>query len=121
MNKETKEYVQNLFNLGWQKFVVERAPRAYDPDKGCQYRTAKGHKCLIGLVIPDGHPGQAVQGGVYKLWQVHPDLRPAGVERTYVSAAQGTLHDNLDCSGHTREHVYREFARVYNLTIPGEA
>lgn len=46
--------LQELFNIGWQKFVVEKQPPSLSSDGSrCMYRGPNGARCLIGWVIPD--------------------------------------------------------------------
>lgn len=47
-----------------------------DPEWGptCSYKTNDGKKCFIGLFIPDGHPGQKIEGNASKLICEYPDL-----------------------------------------------
>lgn len=50
--------------------------RAVDETSGhCYYLAPDGSRCAVGALIPDGHPGQHVLGGVEDLLDEFPDLR----------------------------------------------
>ena len=49
---------QKIFDLAWQKFIVENSPPAvsYDEDQEsyfCRYKTEDGRRCAVGLALPD--------------------------------------------------------------------
>lgn len=63
----------------------------------CQYLTEDGRKCIIGLFIPDGHPAQESNLGVYDLLLEYKDLAPfmPSNSKTVLTELQW-VHDNLD-------------------------
>lgn len=72
----------------------------------CQYLTANGSKCAVGVHIPDGHPGQTFSGSTRSLIERYPDLGPVvlptGDEDAGIALAHAcqNVHDNHDHWGH---------------------
>lgn len=89
-----------MFINGWTKETVIKhieknfKGKAYDCNEfSCMYKTGK-KKCAVGLFIPDGHPGQKVNGSVGLLLSSYPDLEkymPMGL--IFLKELQD-VHDN---------------------------
>ncbi len=45
--------LQDLFDNAWNAFVVEKRPRALSGNGGCDYLSPEGHRCAIGVSMPD--------------------------------------------------------------------
>ena len=124
--------LQHIFNLAWQKFIVEKAPPAVEKDfKGnwvCAYLTEKGRKCVIGLCLPDGHEAQMHSGPFYEIYEMYPDLFDIKQAHCELGLAQFqfALHDDLvdrETGNWAQvpfemERRYVAIAAMYDLTIP---
>lgn len=121
---------QMVFDLAWQKFIVEQAPPAVIYDTKCNayvccYLTNDGKKCAIGLSIPDGHEIQYSGQNLYGLVDYFPELFDMKDTELII---QCRLHDGLinsfngkwDRTLEERKQKYKECAELLNLTIPGE-
>lgn len=67
---------------GWTKsqlLKVIKARRYNAPAVGyagiCEYSTANGNRCAIGMFIPSGHHGLKLRGTVTELLGEYPDLK----------------------------------------------
>lgn len=128
----SKATLQHIFNLAWQKFIVEKAPPAVEKDLGgnyvCAYLTEKGRKCVIGLAIPDGHAAQMHSGPFWEIYEMYPELFDITQEQVDLSLVgfQFALHDDLinretgnwAIDPFEMERRYAAVAALYNLTIP---
>lgn len=117
--------LQRIFDLAWQKFVVEKAPPARGPNTNgfCQYLTPDGRKCAVGLALPDGHPAQKSGDSLYTLIHEYPELFDISENG---GGIQSALHDDLsnrygEWVVEDLESRYRGVAGQYGLTVPGEA
>ena len=119
-----------IFNAAWQKFIVEGAPPATESDdRGCyqcKYLTKDGRKCAVGLCIPDGHELQ--KSGKTLRFLVEENCTDIFNIVGKEISIQRELHDVLsnpygpdwNYSLEERKQFYTDFAKEFNLTIPGE-
>ena len=65
---------------------------------GCVYLNNKGKKCVIGIFIPDGHPGQQEEDlGVLGLLEKYPELiREMPSDNFELLEKFQSVHDTLD-------------------------
>lgn len=118
--------LQDVFNAGWQAFIVEDQPPAVDVNGDCRYLTADGKKCAVGLCIPDGHDAQQCEYTWREMSGMYPELWDIDEEYVNLDFFQRRMHDSLQNHGkwkrgkQDREAHYRAMAARYNLTIPGE-
>lgn len=117
--------LQDVFNVGWQKFVVEKAPPSFESGL-CLYYGPNGAKCLFGFLIP-------VQG--YREWQEgehptrvtalrevvrfddHPNVVWREIQNCHDQAAQ-LARQNLAKFHELVTYNLNRFAEKYDLTIP---
>lgn len=126
---------QNIFNLAWQRFIVEDAPPAVerDPDNPeydyrCRYRTSEGRACAVGVALTDEEAKKVEGIGFCDVVYERLGLPPDGVDSGKCRGLQSALHDVLvntvtgtwAFSKEQRIESYREVAKKFNLTIPGE-
>ena len=127
--------LQRIFNLAWQAFIVERRPPGRGPE-GCQYRTANGNRCAVGLALNDEQLDAVDDDSpLGRLVETHPEWFDHSVLAlgNMATSFQYRLHDRLTldyltpngnveyiwrCSAKEMERTYREAAYVYGLTIP---
>lgn len=120
---------QAIFDKVWQHFVVEKNPRAtqkYHNVDRCAYLTPDGHKCAVGIFIPDGHPAQQFVGSASTLLGEYPDLRRilnghGSFLNNLQSAHDGDWSNELQQRIGDIEQALRRVAKHYDLTIPSEA
>lgn len=119
--------LQDIWNAGWQKFVIEQAPLAYDHSEGkCFYRTKDDHKCVVGLVLPETDPNyrEIIKDNCafYTVVSRYSYLFDDSVFQLMEDECnnfQKCLHDSLtDKSQNERKTKYLEVAKRYNLTLP---
>lgn len=115
--------LQQLFDIGWEHFVVNYSPLSMNEDKQCLYRGPNGTKCLIGMILPDDiakiADGQVVPKLADELSNNYPDIFDNSTSPMLWRKAQGFLHDSLiftDKDG--RESEYRLFAKNHGLKVP---
>ena len=129
---------QMIFDAAWQAFIIEGKPPAQEQvnelqtDWACRYRTRDGRKCAIGLCIPDGHSYQtsniSLTGLIGEDWHAETPLFDEEFFRNdeLRESIQGYLHDRNAKNGawlyspERLEEIYRNFAKDFKLTIPGE-
>lgn len=131
---------QDIFNAAWQAFIIEGKPPAVEPSPTrrhqyvCRYQTPRGHRCAIGLVIPDDHPALTCLGPFSDVVNGYPELwdealinnDPPGPHYIDLNDFQAGLHDNLvdfatgewKATPEERRTQYEAVAAAYNLTIP---
>lgn len=129
---------QRVFDLAWQEFIVEKAPPAGQPISGagtfamsCLYLTPEGHKCAIGLALPEGHKAQDYSGNVSGLCALYPELFESPErDSSILDELQAELHDNLMQNNVTKTGVewsysleerkrrYIAAAKLYGLKVP---
>lgn len=121
--------LQKIFDLAWDHFIVGDGKPAVDRIRGCCYRTDQGHKCAVGLALPDGHESQNCVGSMPWLVNDYPELFDSSVvnsKAAYLEHFQARLHDDLIVLGDwqydkaIRREKYLEVAKDYGLTVPGE-
>ena len=86
----------------------------------CVYLSDCGRKCVVGLTIPNGHPGQYCQGSVHTLYEKYPDLKehiPGGLGIDIMSELQG-VHDNLSLSTNWNHESFVERVTEIFASIP---
>lgn len=68
--------------------------------RGCQYRTASGRRCAVGLLIKDGKYDPVMEGGICRLYENWPD-RVRGVEGLSLQDLRQvqTVHDHYAAIG----------------------
>lgn len=113
--------LQDIFDAAWQAFVVEMKPKSENVNSNtCLYRSPEGHKCAIGLCIPDElynekFEGDAPGSGAFStsgIWFQEPDT---------CADLQYELHDSLPLdfmSQEERAEHYRSVAHRFDLNIP---
>lgn len=139
----SKITLQMIFDLAWNHFIVgDGKPavsvRSYtsegEPLGSCSYLDEAGNKCAVGLALPEGHAVQHFQGVFSDLVLEAPELFADDVldmGPSDLDSFQMALHDNLVClkgpgiggwdsTEEARENSYRNTAKFYGLTIPGE-
>lgn len=127
--------LQQIFDLAWQAFIVERKQPGYDKGvHSCRYLDDEGNKCAIGLALPDGHPTQKSLCSFYTLMTHNRELfndSLTSLNEAQANHFQASLHDSYideDSGSPTYgqwaltprelEKRYKEVAKKYNLTIP---
>lgn len=142
---QPKISLQMIFNAGWQTFIIEdRAPCI--TSEGCRYSAPNGSACIVGLVLPPEHPSRILIGGFSKLVRIFPELFDDKIidmddkQPGKLLKFQRELHDGIaeiryekDMYGEynevgprwtktrkEREAIYRDVAKDFSLTIPGE-
>lgn len=65
---------QEIFDRAVERLRDGTGP-AQSRNGACMYLTSDGRKCVVGIFIPDGHPGQKAIWGVTRLLENHEDLR----------------------------------------------
>lgn len=122
--------LQDIFNAAWQAFIVEDKPPANTGD-GCEYLTADGRRCAVGLVLPED-VARAAHSSFQPLHRRHPALFADDVRANdaRLDEFQAALHDAL-CDPYQagvwaqdrdqREEAYRGVAEEFGLTIPEPA
>lgn len=129
--------LQHIFNLAWQAFIVEGKPPAVTGND-CEYETEDGRRCAIGLALPDvlthPHTGEPVPrrgvtgsfGTIVRRYPQYFDQSIRAAIPTTLIDFQGRLHDSLQLDGHwtqslaQRKKAYRNIAKDYGLTVPGD-
>lgn len=124
---------QEIFDKCFQHFVINKAPLALiGPD--CCYRTAEGHKCAIGLFLPENLPfdplsRKGLSMSVMDLISDFPTMMRESFfdkderweEHTmFLRDVQYCLHDGLrnSVAEDARYVAYQYFAQKYNLICP---
>lgn len=122
--------LQKIFDLAWQKFIVEGGEPAADTNGRCLYLTEDGRKCAVGLALPDGHPTQGSGGTFSVLVRAYPGLFSLDVLGLVsdgdgeLDRFQARLHDSLQEKGkwvqdvEDRARCYRVVAKEFGLTVP---
>ena len=130
--------LQQIFNAGWQAFIVEGRRPSMSPGVS-RYLSSEGDKCVVGLCLPDG-PVQRHLYNFTSLVCVYPELFDAQIVALAkpdtalnghtLDDFQARLHDDIchwnkktnkaewTCSLAERERMYRDVAEDFNLTIP---
>lgn len=125
--------LQPIFNKVWHEFVELDAPQAMNnrPDpivNACEYRTAEGARCFIGVCIPKDMYMPALEGSNITMianrfagW--YSDLFN-GIDDSVLKSLQ-SIHDSyIDDDGDWKEIItkgLRAFAERHGLTIPEAA
>lgn len=126
--------LQKIFDLAWQKFIVEDALPAAKYYE-CSYLLPDGRKCAVGLALPEYHPAQEFFGDFGDLaHRQHPELfdkRILTMPIEDLNYFQKALHDDLagvDADNNAfwlksleeRKEAYRKVAKKFNLSTPGK-
>jgi hypothetical protein len=114
---------QEIFDRVWQRFVVERAPRAVNVYGGCMYRTPGGRMCAVGCLLTD-EEAEAIaraRGNDSPVDTLrHRGLLPARlVPHVSLLRRLQATHDGPEFDG-DRARRLRGVANLFDLTIPGE-
>ena len=82
------------------------------------------HKCAIGHLIPEGHPGQQMRSGVGTLYDVYPELFEKGADVGFLTEVQ-VAHDRPyigrltgTCWVEAFKKRMRLIAAEWKLTVP---
>jgi len=125
--------LQQIFNLAWQKFIIEQAPPAMSFDRRdrefrCEYVTKDGSRCAVGLAIPVEQLTYEEQTVTFpSLVDRYPEWFDASVCANYhLREFQASLHDDLASketgqwkfSNSEMADMYRVVAENFNLTVP---
>lgn len=118
--------LQQIFDHGWQTFVVENQPLSgeiREDEDGterlqCQYRGPNVLKCLIGHFIPDDVYSPEMEN--LPFYQIRDRFSKDffNVDLRVVAEAQYHLHDKFSSLSYNRKKEYEKFAQKYNLRIP---
>ena len=126
--------LQHIFNLSWQRFIIEQANPCvkYDDFHGeyhCRYSDGQGGHCAVGLALPEELEGDDQT-------RTFPTIVGARIEWFDISVTTMTenelrrfqceLHDDLTnlktgtwkLALHHRVKKYKAVARRYGLEIP---
>lgn len=133
-DKTSKISLQQIFNAGWQAFIIENKRPSMVPGVS-RYLTPDGDKCIVGLCLPDG-PMQNHLYSFNSLVLLYPELFDseinalARVPGSKLSDFQARLHDDI-ChwnkrtneaewlySLDERKKMYHDVAEKFNLTVP---
>lgn len=128
MKQQSKISLQNIFDLAWQKFIIENAPPAKVAENQCCYLTPDGKKCAVGLSLPDGHESQQSSKMFDALVEKFPELFDEHIQRTpryRLREFQRKIHDNLCWYSmdwifdlEIRRSRYIKVAEEFDLTVP---
>lgn len=118
MNKPVT--LQELFNTGWKKFVIDNEPKSVNSYGSCRYRGQNNTACIIGIYLPDDlaykYDKELILGD--EIAENHPEIFDENTRPNIWRRAQRELHDDLGLG--PRKEQYEYFAKKHNLTIPGE-
>lgn len=121
--QNTPEDRQTIFSAIWDWFITQSHPVCV-LDGHCTYRDRTGtNACAIGIFLPPG-PMTKVQGGVRKLYSLHPNemARIFAEELVPFLSNLQCLHDwsttNKNSENHISPDNLIEFARENNLIVP---
>lgn len=140
----SKITLQMIFNATWQAFIIEnRSPCR--TSEGCRYSLPNGTACAVGLALPLDHPSREFTNGFSMLVSKYPELFDDEIillNETHphkLLAFQRRLHDSLceikyvkldgeyheigpvwEKTHEERKSIYRDVAKDFGLTIPGE-
>lgn len=108
---------QEIFNTIWEKFVVNKAPRAYIESLGCRYRTADGSKCFVGCLISDEEYDGEME--TKTIGDIFEDLNPKWLPVDLVPFLRElqAIHDSISMFNSLKENL-RKFAQDHCLTVP---
>ena len=127
--------LQDIFNKGWQKFIVEKEMPAID-GVSCTYRkyeTIDGHvferRCIIGWALSDEQldcleKNNEMYKSINDIYDIHRDWFDDTVDVRNLINMQSQLHDKI-CKllfhqSPVIKEIYVSFARDFNLSIPEE-
>lgn len=117
MNIKTASY-QELFNIMWTGLENQGWKRSMIKDtKICAYRGGNGRKCAIGHCIDDDN-AYCWEGVSINTINRRADLNIEPERLTFLMDCQRS-HDGAILDGEMEE-IFRNIAKKYNLTIPGE-
>ena len=106
---------QEYYDLLVEKAFDETMPCV--GDGGCFYWKPEGNACAIGVLLPNGHPGQHFFGPVGDLLSSHKDLWsivPDGMSLRDLTEVQD-VHDACGLNkAHSTESFQRRFVRAIN-------
>lgn len=118
--------LQQIFDLAWKEFIENGGPPSTD-GINCLYLSPDGHKCAVGLAIPDGHPAQKSKLSFDGLVNDYPELFDESIINmcsTNLYMFQQALHDayvqdgKWECGLEYRRRHYIELAGKYLLKVP---
>jgi hypothetical protein len=135
--------LQDVFNINWTAFVVNKQGPGYDKENGrCEYQAPNGNRCAIGVCLPEDVLSE-VLGYQQEYRKLNDDLGSIGpgvkaivsrvtsvanlfdVGANLLDRVQG-IHDegaggNEDDFTVYMERSLRTFAQEHGLTIPSAA
>ena len=94
-------------------------------DKLCSYLTPEGRKCVVGVTIPDGHPGQNARMDSHDLYKTWPELAntiPEGLspfDMRTLQKAHDDISTGLDNYPSPNRWNHELFAAKVEEVIPG--
>ena len=110
---------QETFNEAVAGLAAQGFERSMNSDWTCVHRGARGHKCAIGVLLPDDSPDDVLSfaGCVMALRDRFPDL-PLFAEHDVALLQELQLaHDNGHVPGEMRYDL-RRVAREFKLDLP---
>lgn len=120
-----------IFDKAWQHFVIEDGKYS-ENYTSCCYRTEDGRMCAVGCALSD-EQAKLADGLVISLFgcvvKKYPDWFAYDIlslNEDVLNNIQCLLHDDLqyeinNCMKDVIEDKYRQVAKLYNLSIPGES
>jgi hypothetical protein len=135
--------LQKIFDLAWQAFIVEGKSPGNEKGCLCEYLTASGRKCAIGLALPDGHPAQKSDLTFPVLVNEFPELFDDEIHEIQKDAHKSNLDDDdvddhplakfqfilhdayadygiWKISANGLKEIYIKIAEQYDLSVPNE-
>ena len=127
---------QKIFDLAWQKFIVEDSPPAVSYDESeqsyfCRYKTEDGRCCAVGLALPDDFDFKNQNENPF--WLIVKSNKELfaeeiincrdsdvllnfqfGLHDALVNDETGEWYDNLE----VRKMRYLQIAEQFNLIVP---
>lgn len=118
---------QEIFNVVWKTFVVEKAPRGLGPlDGACAYITDSGTRCAVGVLL-DAWEARAMQKDTNAPVTTARNLPLRFEEHRDFLAALQDMHDTAwnpvvgeteEAAAENRGTAARELAREWVLDVP---
>lgn len=126
--------LQHIFNLAWQRFIVEQAGpctvyNEYDKQYGCTYSDGEGGHCAVGLALPEELKAcdqTRTFPSIVDSYIEWFDVSITTMEESKLRRFQCKLHDDLvnlktgtwKLALSQRVEKYKTVARNYGLEVP---
>lgn len=102
MTQTHKISLQDIFNAAWQAFIIEKKPPAVHVSISgimgrCSYLTQDGHRCAVGLCLPDDIANKCRSMYFNGVVREYPDLFCSEIILMYdadLIKFQRSLHDS---------------------------